>query len=1389
MKHHSPGPGVLLFLGLVIALFQSCPLPTGPEEPEQVAAPLITPVAGAYLSPVEVSISSSTPGSSIFYTLDGSSPTTSSIEYTGPITLTTTDSPVMLTAFAIKESMSDSEPVVAAYVIENDTVAEPTFSPQGGTYDQDQQVTIECATTGVTIHYTTDGTMPTSLSPVYGSPIGVSGDGTSMTISAIGVCPGMDDSVVHVESYLISYAQVSTPAFSPPGGTYSEDQEVTITCVTGGATIHYTTDGTTPTAASPVYGSPVVVAGDGTEMTIGAIAVCDGMLNSETRSESYTISYGQVSMPYFIPAGGTYSEDQEVIMGCVTGGATIHYTTDDTMPTAASPVYESPIEVSGHRTSVTINAIALRDGMLDSEVRSEEYEIGYRPITPAGLTAVPTANGVVLSWSPSEYAESYVASRSAQGPDSGFEVLYEGGDLTCIDNLPHGTFTYWYRVRPGNVYGSGIWTDAVSADPFPSTPTSLDAAYIGSQSATLYWASSDIATGYLLYRSLDTDPLDWTVVYDGPDSSWSDAGLEPGTHYVYRVSAINDSGESDLSDSCVVLTRPSMPTLISAASTLDSTILVEWSPSTAADEYELQRYIPSTETLEVIYAGENVEHLDTDVVVDLTSHYRVRAVNVSGPSDYTDYVVAGLVPAQPAAPVITDPSYDRLTVTWAATLGSSWGELQVLPEGDAEWTHVTLLIQDSYTHSGLDPGWHYSYRIRAVNGWGESNWSEVATGLTTPAVPEAPAPSYSVAGVVQLDWPEVPGADSYSLYRSDSSGGTYVEVYSGVGTTHVDTVLSVNRYYYYRVTAANDSGETWSPVAAIYLYGDPIAPDNVRITAETDSALSVAWSAPGGNPTYNVYRSDSAVGGYTVVATSVATTSYLDDGLDEGTTYFYRVSAVTPIGESPLSDFTAGTTSTSERLGYFKVANSWGEGYWENVADGFYRITYDAMEANSVVAFIYENRIEYEPEYLAVIEVEHPQRAGCVLYVGVGDPGSPIAEKAVNDYSYGTGGAVAFPDNAIAIDVSEFSEYIGTEDLFLRVEDTPEDGAGGTLEVFALEYHSDYSFDLPDPDIAVASADTPLTIPDGATVSLTIPTTAFAGAGAAGAAASSSASASFGVASLAQTRPITAGELQELRSTTGVAVPGEDYNPIIRGFGTGLRPPTEEEWAMIAENGLMLTGAAGSAADGFDQAIPSVIDWSATEHFPPIGNQGSEGSCVSYSVAYYVKTFQEAYENGSDVASASWISGGPSDHQDEIHSPDFVYHQLNNGQNVGTSYVANMEVVSNAGCATWSEMPSSATDHTSWPSETAWRQASLARSEMITSSAQWGTVYYLIVEEDADIDILRTLVANGYLVSISIDANQYSNLTADDIWNTENYTNPDTNHANTIVGYEDVSSY
>ncbi len=94
---------------------------------------------------------------------------------------------------------------------------------------------------------------------------------------------------------------VAAPRFNPAAGAVEAGTEVAISCATEGATIYYTLDGTTPTTASTVYSTPIVV---NNALTISAIAVKDGMDNSSVATAAYTIKEDVI-----LPEGETATFD------------------------------------------------------------------------------------------------------------------------------------------------------------------------------------------------------------------------------------------------------------------------------------------------------------------------------------------------------------------------------------------------------------------------------------------------------------------------------------------------------------------------------------------------------------------------------------------------------------------------------------------------------------------------------------------------------------------------------------------------------------------------------------------------------------------------------------------------------------------------------------------------------------------------------------------------------------------------------------------------------------------------------------------------------------------------------------------------------------------------
>ena len=111
---------------------------------------------------------------------------------------------------------------------------------------------------------------------------------TNLTTWSVAVDPTPLGSTTVTNFTLPAAAQVSAPSFSPGGGTYTSAQSVTITSATSGASIRYTTNGTTPTATTgTVYSGPVAI---GATATLKAIAYKSGMTDSTVTSATYTIN-------------------------------------------------------------------------------------------------------------------------------------------------------------------------------------------------------------------------------------------------------------------------------------------------------------------------------------------------------------------------------------------------------------------------------------------------------------------------------------------------------------------------------------------------------------------------------------------------------------------------------------------------------------------------------------------------------------------------------------------------------------------------------------------------------------------------------------------------------------------------------------------------------------------------------------------------------------------------------------------------------------------------------------------------------------------------------------------------------------------------------------------
>jgi alpha-tubulin suppressor-like RCC1 family protein len=253
-------------------------------------------------------------------------------------------------------------------------VAIPVMSPLGGSYNVEKSVTLTTDTSGATIYYTTNGGDPTESDTQYTGAISIT---QTTTLKARAFKSGMADSVVAEELYTLTAA---APGFSPSTGTYSSNQNVTMSSTSQGVTIHYTTDLSTPTESSTTYTGTVAVTGT---TVFRAAAFRTGWTSSTVSAATYTM---KVATPSLSPSGGSFSSTQNVTVTGTTSGAGLHYTLDGTVPTVSSPTV-----VSGNTVTVDHSATLTVKGFHGPDWTASDSRVGTFYISQ-GTVAAPTAD-------------------------------------------------------------------------------------------------------------------------------------------------------------------------------------------------------------------------------------------------------------------------------------------------------------------------------------------------------------------------------------------------------------------------------------------------------------------------------------------------------------------------------------------------------------------------------------------------------------------------------------------------------------------------------------------------------------------------------------------------------------------------------------------------------------------------------------------------------------------------------------------------------------------------------------------------------------------------------------------------------------------------------------
>lgn len=557
------------------------------------------------------------------------------------------------------------------------------------------------------------------------------------------------------------------------------------------------------------------------------------------------------------------------------------------------------------------------------------------PAAPSGLVLdIISSFQLNLRWSDHATNETGYRLQRRIGTGSWEPAISLPANATSYQDvgLEEGT-TYSYRVWALNVNGdSALLEGSVTMPTLPAAPTGLAASAGSASRLTLTWIdNANNETGFRIYRRqglagnftlLTTAPSN----PGGGSTNYLDTGLTEATSYSYRVSSINNGGESEVSEVATTTTfsRPAAPVLLPLTVLSSTSIKVDWTFSGSGQtQFKVERSGQSGGAFATVATvGPTIRSFtDTGLNAKRTYFYRIIAANTtdeSVPSNEGLIETADGPPATPSALAATVNTTTSVVLAWTNNATNAANFEIERREGTGAFSLLTIVPATSTTHTdnGLTPGTSYTYRVRATNSFGlpavtgTSDWSNEATVTPPAAAPNAPTSLLAQAITstsIQLTWTDNSTNETgFQIERKVGTGPFEAPILLPANATgsvnFVDSGLTSGTNYTYRVRAINQAGNSaWSgESSAIPPANVPAGPTS--LTASTAGrSITLSWVDNATDETgYRIERSTTGAAGPFVEIASLGqnTATYLDTNLTELTTYHYQVVAVNLVGSS-----------------------------------------------------------------------------------------------------------------------------------------------------------------------------------------------------------------------------------------------------------------------------------------------------------------------------------------------------------------------------------------------------------------------------------------------------------------------------------------------------------
>lgn len=331
---------------------------------------------------------------------------------------------------------------------------------------------------------------------------------------------------------------------------------------------------------------------------------------------------------------------------------------------------------------------------------------------------------------------------------------------------------------------------------------------INAEFVEISWEPVEGAEGYYIYR-YDEYYGDYRYIGSSAEPSYTVTGLQRNSSYKFKICACKNDSIGELSEAIKVKTL-AVPTPVIKKDRYDAENEFSWDYFMGAKYYKVYKYSKKAKEFKYIAKVETPHFTDENAKGGATNYYKVAAVTDEGVSKCSAIYKLS-IPKLETPKATAKFNYDHITVAWDEVPNAT--QYYIYKYSTKKKKYILINKQDRYVTSFYDDnikdGKTYNYKIRAVNDYGKSNYSQRAS-IHIPAMKLPTAPviaSYdSSTYSVSFSWNPVKNADFYIVYQYNPKTQKYEEFDTTTGTGGSIHMLSENTTYYFKVAAKNMKG-------------------------------------------------------------------------------------------------------------------------------------------------------------------------------------------------------------------------------------------------------------------------------------------------------------------------------------------------------------------------------------------------------------------------------------------------------------------------------------------------------------------------------------------------------------------------------------------------------